>query len=218
MGTFIDLTGRRFGRLLLTGRGANRGRRVTWNFVCDCGVTGNTVASYVTTGRQVSCGCYHKEVVASLGRATATHGATRGGVQTPTYSSWSAMRERVLCDTHHAYARYGGKGIEICDRWLEGEDGLTGYECFLVDMGERPQGHSIDRIDTHGHYEPGNCRWTTADIQARNAADTKMSGIDVGILLSMVANDNASLSTLSARFGISKQHAWRIKTGKRWAA
>lgn len=218
MGTFVDLSGKRFGRLLVKDRGPNRGRRVTWNFICDCGNSGNTVASYMTTGRQVSCGCFHREMVASMAREKATHGATRNGERTPTYSSWRSMRERVLNEYHHAFARYGGKGVEICDRWLDGEDGLTGFECFLLDMGERPEGHSIDRIDTNGHYEPSNCRWATPTMQARNAVDNKMTGMDVGVLHSMAANDNASLSEMSARFGISKQHAWRIKTGKRWAA
>lgn len=128
------------------------------------------------------------------------------------------MRERVMCKTHHAFERYGGKGVEICDRWLEGEDGRTGYEYFLSDMGPRPKGHSIDRIDTHGNYEPGNCRWVTPAMQARNAADNKLTGFDVGMLRAMAANDNASLQYLSQRFGISKQHAWRVKTGVRWAA
>lgn len=218
MGSFVDLSGNRYGRILVTDRGPNRGRRVTWNFICDCGREGNTVASYLTTGRQVSCGCFHREMVAKQGRANATHGASRRGKITPTYRSWLAMRERVLSDKHHAYSRYGGKGVEICDRWLDGEGSLTAFECFLADMGTRPEGLSIDRIDTHGSYTPENCRWATAALQARNATDNKLTGIDVGILRSMAANDNASLSDLSRRFGISTQHAWRVKTGKRWAA
>ncbi len=218
MGAFKDLTGLRFGRLSIVDRAPNKGGRTIWNYVCDCGTRGSTASYYLTTGGTTSCGCFHREMIAEMGRAHATHGATRGGIRTPTYQSWRSMRERVLNDGHDAYSRYGGKGIEICDRWLNGSGNMTGFECFLADMGERPDGHSIDRIDTNGHYEPGNCRWTTPDIQARNATDTKMSGIDVGILHSMVANDNASLSDLADRFGISKQHAWKIKTGQRWAA
>lgn len=128
------------------------------------------------------------------------------------------MQDRTLRESHEAYGRYGGKGVVICDRWLRGDNSKGGFECFLEDMGERPEGMTLDRIDTHGNYEPGNCRWTTPAAQARNATDNKMTGIDVGILKAMAANDNASLAKLAERFGISKQHAWRIKTGQRWAA
>lgn len=218
MGKFRDLTGERFGRLTITDRAPTKGGRTMWNYVCDCGSAGSTASYYLTTGGTTSCGCYHREVVGEIGKANATHGATRGRDRTPTYSSWRSMRERVLSETHHAQERYSGKGVEICDRWIHGEDGLTGFECFLADMGPRPKGHSIDRIDTNGHYEPSNCRWATPALQARNAVDNKMSGLDVGVLRSMAANDNASLAELSVKFGISKQHVWKIKTGRRWAA
>ncbi|MNE26673.1 hypothetical protein D3C80_1200490 [compost metagenome] len=218
MGSFRDLSGQIFGRLTVIDRAPNKGGRTMWNYLCECGNSGSTASYYLTTGGTTSCGCFHREMIGRMGRDQATHGATRGGKLTATYSSWSAMRERVLSKTHHAYARYGGRGIEICERWLVGEGLLSGYECFLEDMGERPDGHSIDRIDTNGNYEPGNCRWATPAMQARNAVDNKMSGMDVGILHAMVANDNSPLSTMADRFGISKQHAWRIKTGQRWAA
>lgn len=79
------------------------------------------------------------------------------------------MKRRCSDAGRDEFARYGGRGIKVCDRWLHGEDGEHPFLCFLADMGERPVGnYSIDRIDPDGDYEPGNCRWATASQQARN--------------------------------------------------
>lgn len=83
---------------------------------------------------------------------------------TPTWKSWSGMVERCTNSNHAAYAHYGGRGITVCDRW-QGKDGFAN---FMQDMGERPEGLTLDRIDNDGNYEPGNVRWATAKQQARN--------------------------------------------------
>lgn len=80
---------------------------------------------------------------------------------TPTYVSWYAMRQRCLYQKHPQYKNYGGRGISICERWLN-------FKGFLEDMGVRPEGKSLDRIDTNGNYEPANCRWATKAEQRRN--------------------------------------------------
>ena len=75
---------------------------------------------------------------------------------------WKSMRARCYTKSSHMYARYGGRGITVCDRWL------NSFEAFSADMGEHPPGTSIDRIDNNGNYEPGNCHWVTRDVQNRN--------------------------------------------------
>lgn len=86
----------------------------------------------------------------------------------PEYSSWSAMKTRCCDDRHRAYPWYGGRGITVCDRWLHGEGGKTGFACFVADMGLRPLGTTLDRRDSDKNYEPGNCRWLDARKQSLN--------------------------------------------------
>jgi FtsK/SpoIIIE family len=95
------------------------------------------------------------------GPAFVKHGHTARGKRSPTYNSWRKMRDRCLNPRSDQYADWGGRGITVCDRWAE-------FSNFLEDMGERPAGHTLDRIDVDGDYEPGNCRWATAAEQRAN--------------------------------------------------
>lgn len=84
------------------------------------------------------------------------------------------MKTRCNNPNYPQYKNYGGRGIKVCERWSNGENGKSGYECFLEDMGQRPEGLSLDRIDVNGNYEPGNCRWADRITQNRNKRVIKL--------------------------------------------
>lgn len=95
-----------------------------------------------------------------------SHGHLVRGKRSRTYRSWDAMKERCANPKFIGWHRYGGRGIAVCERWR----GPDGFENFLADMGERPEGKTLDRIDNEGNYEPGNCRWATPSEQRKNQA------------------------------------------------
>jgi hypothetical protein len=102
------------------------------------------------------------------------HGHSRDSGESPTYRSWIAMIQRCYDEDATSYDRYGARGITVCDRWRFGADGMSGFECFLADVGERPSlEHSIDRIENELNYDPDNCKWSTVKEQNRNRRSTR---------------------------------------------
>ena len=156
-GAIIDISGQRFGRLVAVAFSHRDDRRRShWKFRCDCGTEVVSDSNNVKRGAAASCGCLKAE---NNRRTWTKHGHAAGN--TPEYESWSAMLARVRATTGRKFSDYGGRGITVCERWLS-------FESFLADMGPRPQGTSLDRIDNNGNYEPGNCRWATAPQQVKN--------------------------------------------------
>ena len=127
--------------------------------VCDCGNIGSYFLFNLKSGKTKSCGCLYKE-----SRAT---NVTHGHSKTPLYVCWKSMKSRCYNKNRKDYYLYGGRGIIVCDRWI------NSYENFLSDMGEKPSAeYSIDRIDVNGNYEPSNCRWATPTEQRLNQRKT----------------------------------------------
>lgn len=101
--------------------------------------------------------------------ATNPHGtAPRGATSHPLHKSWWAMHDRCVNPRNRSFRDYGARGIVVCSRWSQGEGGLTGFECFVADMGERPRGLTIERSNSDGPYAPSNCSWASRTVQSRN--------------------------------------------------
>ncbi|WP_155257506.1 hypothetical protein [Rhizobium leguminosarum] len=166
---FVDLTGKRFGRLTVISKGAiSSSKKIMWNVRCDCGKEKAIIGASMTGGRTTSCGCHNIEAAAARNK---THGMSNS----PEYAAWASMISRCLYPSATGYENYGGRGIVVCERWS------SSFENFYADVGERPSdSHSLDRFpDVDGNYEPGNVRWATPVEQARNKRDTFF--ITVGI-------------------------------------
>ncbi len=138
----------------------------TVNCICDCGnMIYNKRLSYIKSSKIISCGCG----LTHLNTKDKTRGIL-GKRKTPTWNTYVGMRKRCLLHSHKAYEHYGGRGITICERWL---DPTYGYLNFIEDMGERPEGLTLDRVDVNGNYEPSNCRWATHSEQMKNRRSWK---------------------------------------------
>lgn len=150
----------RFGNLLVLDTEWVSGRRFC-KCACDCGNEKTIAASSLMNGDTKSCGCLRS----SMMKAKQTKHGAYGSLA---YRSYRAMLARCTDNKHPEFSHYGGRGILICDRWK------SGFAAFLADMGERPQGTTLDRIDVDGMYEPSNCRWATIADQANGKRNVRV--------------------------------------------
>lgn len=152
-----DITGQRFSRLVVLRYAETKKGKQHYECLCDCGTTKVIQGGNFIRGKSRSCGCLTLEI-------NSTRMLTHGMTGSPTYRVWAAMIQRCTNPRQKEnWPLYGGRGIKICDRWLHS------FDNFLADMGERPNGKTIDRYPNHdGDYEPSNCRWATSKQQSRN--------------------------------------------------
>ena len=162
MSAFIDMAGRRVGRWLVQARSEHSARK--WTCRCDCGVIRAVGGPELRGGRSLSCGCLLREKMTS-------HGHARKRNRTPTYQCWFSMIQRCTNKNTKQFSDYGGRGISVCDEWLS-------FPAFLADMGERPTGLTLDRIDNNGGYNKHNCRWATRIQQQRNTRKNRFITIN----------------------------------------
>jgi hypothetical protein len=155
-----EIAGQRFGRLVVTSRaGSDAWGGVQWNAVCDCGATTVAAGTHLRLGVTRSCGCLRGIKAAAR---SIKHRAAVGGKRSREYRTWEAIKGRCSNPKYIGWKYYGGRGITMCREWAES------FEAFLRDMGPRPPGTSIDRINNDGNYEQENCRWSSPKEQANN--------------------------------------------------
>lgn len=157
-----DIHGLKCGRWTVIRYVGLRGKNgAYWECKCDCGNVKEVVASSLHQGKSRSCGCLQRE---SPAKTFTTHGMSHSSE----YKIWNGMIARCTNPRNPGFAKYGGRGITVCQRWLDG------FEYFFADIGPRPSpNHSIDRIDNDGNYEPGNVRWATSYEQRRNTSRSR---------------------------------------------
>jgi len=184
MPALVDLTGERFGRLTVKAAACRRNGQTYWTCVCDCGELTTVKGANLRRGASKSCGCRRKET----GGLTRTHGESKSSE----YASFATCKARCTNPNNEDYARYGGRGVEFR---------FASFDQFYKELGRRPAGKSVDRIDSNKHYEPGNVRWATAREQSRNRDYTVKPGKAAAIIATYEAG-GVTMKQVADMFGV----------------
>lgn len=197
-GRIRDLTGNRYGRLVVLSFAGRRGGKTMWKCECDCGTIKDVSSSSLLSGYTRSCGCLHRDVYSTWTPPNKTHGMK----DSAEFNIWSMMKNRCTNPNCNRHQFYKDKGIKVCDRWL----GPYGFIHFIEDMGMRPgPRYSIDRIDNDGDYCPENCRWATKKEQSNNQSRN------------LILEYNGKKNTLALwcdELGLNYKRTWkRLKDG-----
>lgn len=201
--TAKSLVGNRFGRLTVVSRFVKpNDKNPKWVCRCDCGNTSIVQGGSLKNGRIKSCGCLNIELtkVRNL-----THGKSvlNNGARDRTYQTWQGMIQRCHNEKHPAYKWYGGRGLCVCDRWRK--DFLN----FFDDMGERPNGFTIERKNNAEGYHPNNCIWATREEQSRNKRNVKLDKHKINRIREFVAC-GISRKDIAQTFNITVGHVGHI--------
>lgn len=185
-GVIKDLTGRRFGRLVVRHlTGERRNGCVVWHCLCDCGEHVDVKSGALASGNTKSCGCLKRD---SARESHTKHGHSH----TPISCVWIEMNQRCSNPSNHSYRRYGARGITVCNEWRDSFEAFYDYVSQLPHFGEK--GYSLDRINNDGNYESGNVRWATAAEQVQNRRNSRTLTID---------GDTRSIKEWAAELGIT---------------
>lgn len=209
----LNLIDLRFERLLVVAQSATVNSKTHWLCRCECGVEVVVMGALLTTKQTRSCGCLKRDMdqsaTARMGQLRHGH-AGHGPRRTREYFTWQSMVQRCTNPNSGNWADYGGRGITICDRWRDS------FEMFLADMGPKPRGSSIDRIDNNKGYEPGNCEWTTSKAQNRNKRSVALNSVAVDLIRYMHRR-GAKRSDLARAFGVSDGTVGNVVARRTWA-
>lgn len=207
MAAFRDRAGEKYGRLTVIEHVGFANGMSTWRCECDCGNRMVVRLSTLQGKGPRSCGCAQYAARQQIGFANKTHGLTHS----PEYKSYHSMLQRCENPKCHAFADYGGRGIAVCERWR----GEHGFEDFLADMGPRPRGRSLDRINNDLGYSPDNCRWATQKEQINNRRPGKNPEARK-IISELLARDPKQSNRQIAKLaGVSHSMVGKIRRGNR---